>query len=123
MRTLFTFISIVAGLLASLWLAIALWGAFSPVVLLHYSADAGDRLLYFFNDNDDTTKAYIAPGETVRLRTAMVPKPNMWILLSFPRENGDSLEITKPFSRIDVYIGPGAKIERTEIHQEFFARF
>jgi hypothetical protein len=53
----------------------------------------------------------------------MFPEPDMWILLTFPSQSNDALEITKPFSRIDVFIGPGAKIERTEVHDGFFARF
>jgi hypothetical protein len=47
----------------------------------------------------------------------------MWMLISTPREKGDTLEITKPFSRIDVYFATGGKIDRTEIRHGFFARF
>lgn len=94
-----------------------------PVVALHYSKEATDRIGYFFNDNHAISKRGLSPGESVEYLTAMFPKPDMWILLTFPRDSNDALEITKPFSRIDVFIGPGAKIERTEVHDGFFARF
>ncbi|MNT21679.1 hypothetical protein D3C72_1570260 [compost metagenome] len=53
----------------------------------------------------------------------MFPSPDVWILLSFPWEKGDHLEITKPFDRIDVFIRPGGKIERTVVGEGFFSRF
>lgn len=123
MRFLLKLFGVVFGLLVGLWTCIVLWGSFSPVVLLHYSKDATEEISVFFNDNHDTAKFGMNPGETVRFRTAMFPKPDMWILLTFPSESPDSLELTKPFSRVEVYIGPGAKIERTEVHEGFFARF
>lgn len=94
-----------------------------PVVALHYSADARADILVFFNDNHDTARFLLAPGQSVTSPTAMFPASDMWMLISFPREDGDSMEITKPFSRVDVYIGAGGKIERTETRQRFFARF
>lgn len=47
----------------------------------------------------------------------------MWVTLSFPVASRDVLHVTEPFSRIDVYIGPAARIGRTEIRHGFFARF
>lgn len=123
MRFLLKFFGSIVGLLAALWAFIALWGAFSPAVLLHYSKDAAKQISVFFLENTDTAKFGMAPGQTVVLRTAMFPKPDMWMLLTFPSESSDSLEITQPFRRIDVCIGPGAKIERTETRHGFFDRF
>ena len=94
-----------------------------PVVALHYAEDAQADLLVFFNDNHDTTRFLLAPGQTVSSPTAMFPASDMWMLISTPREKGDTLEITKPFSRIDVYFARGGKIDRTEIRHGFFARF
>jgi len=115
------------------WMAIAIcmapfvWVVFlfncRPTVALHYSAEATDSLGYFLNDNHSITKRGLKPGESVKYPTAMFPEPDMWILLTFPFQSDDFLEITKPFSRIDVFIGPGAKIERTEVRHGFFARF
>lgn len=94
-----------------------------PVVALHYSQDASAELLVFFNDNHDTTRFLLTPGQSVSSPTAMFPASDMWLQISFPREEGDRMEITKPFSRIDVYIAGRGKIERAEISQGFFARF
>lgn len=94
-----------------------------PVVALHYSQDASAELLVFFNDNHDTTRFLLTPGQSVSSPTAMFPASDMWLLISFPREEGDRMEITQPFSRIDVYIAEGGKIERAETSQGFFARF
>ena len=94
-----------------------------PVVALHYAEDAQADLLVFFNDNHDTTRFLLAPGQSVSSPTAMFPVSDMWMLISTPRERGDTLEITKPFSRIDVYFATGGKIDRTEIRHGFFARF
>ncbi|MNT28420.1 hypothetical protein D3C72_1641060 [compost metagenome] len=94
-----------------------------PVVVLHYSENASTRIGYFFNDNHDITKRGLQPGEIVKFPTAMFPAPDMWILLTFPTERGDSLEITEPFSRIDVHILEGGKIDRTVVRHGFFSRF
>jgi len=115
------------------WMAIAIcmapfvwvviWFHCRPIIALHYSDEAKESIGYFLNDNDVITKRGLNPGESVKYPAAMFPKPDMWILLTFPFDSDDFLEITKPFSRIDVFIGPGAKIERTEVRHGFFARF
>ncbi|MDH0091782.1 hypothetical protein N7373_10045 [Achromobacter mucicolens] len=94
-----------------------------PVVVLHYSEHAIKRLGYFFNNNHNITKRGLSPGETVKFPTAMFPAPDTWILLTFPRERGDIVEITEPFSRIDVCIVEGGGIERTVVRHGFFDRF
>lgn len=122
MRVLLKFCGLVFFLLAALWVGIALWGSFSPVVSLHYSNDASNSISVFFNDNHDISKFSMAPGETVEFRTAMFPNPDMWILLTFPGHSPDYLELTKPFSRVEVYISPDAWIEHTTIRNDFFSR-
>ena len=96
------FFGVIVGLLAALWSCIALWGTFSPIVLLHYSGRATDQIGVFFNDHHDTAKFGMKPGQTVARYTAMFPKPDMWLLLTFPSQSTESLEITEPFRRIDV---------------------
>ena len=123
MRFLLKFFGSIVGILAVLWSCIALWGTFSPIVVLHYSERATDRIGVFFNDNDNTAKFGMSPGETSAQYTAMFPKPDMWLLLTFPSQSTDSLEITNPFRQIDVCIGPGAKIERKVTRHGFLDRF
>lgn len=123
MPRLLKLLGCIVGFLVLLWTSVALWGTFSPMVLLHYSKTATEQIGVFFNDNHDTSKFEMRPGETVARYTAMFPKPDMWLLLTFPGQSSDSLEITKPFRRIDVCIGPDAKIARVEIRHGFFDRF
>ena len=122
MRCLLTTLGVICAVAAGLWASVALWGAFSPVVLLHYSKHAESPLSVFFNDNDDTLKLGMSPGQTLKFRTAMFPGPDMWILITFPGASPDHIELTKPFSRVDVFVGAGAKIVRTEVDERFFAR-
>lgn len=69
------------------------------------------------------SKRGLSPGETVKFPTALFPESDMWIQISFPREDADSMEITEPFSRIDVCIVEGRGIERTVVRHGFFDRF
>jgi len=122
MRVVARLLCAILGLLACIWVFSAAWGAFSPVVVVHYSEHATGRVSVFFNDNDDTRKLGMSPGQTLRFRTAMFPKPGMWILITFPGHSADHIELTQPFSRVDVFVGDGAKVERTEIRDRFLAR-
>ncbi|AZS81438.1 hypothetical protein N8H69_13510 [Achromobacter spanius] len=122
-RFLAAVLGTICVVVAGLWASVALWGAFSPVVLLHYSKDAESPIRVFFNDNDDTLKLGMTPGQTLRFRTAMFPRPDMWILITFPGQSPDHVELTQPFSRVDIFVGAGAKVERTAVHERFFARF
>jgi hypothetical protein len=123
LRILLKCVGIMLGLVAALWAGVATWGAFSPIVVLHYSKNATSPISVFFNDNDDTRRLSMTPGQTANLRTAMFSEPDMWILLTFPGQSSDHVELATPFSRVEVYIGPAARIERTTVKQEFFARF
>lgn len=69
------------------------------------------------------TKEEIKPGEKVRLVTDMFPDEDEFILFSLPLDSQDSVELHPPFSRVDIYISADARIERTTISQNFFARF
>lgn len=94
-----------------------------PVVALHYSQEASDSIEFFFMVDYSTIKRGLAPGETVVVPTPMFPRADMHYLLSFPFDSADALEISQPFSRIDVCVGPGATIQRTETRHGFLARF
>ena len=111
----------------AIWVCFLVWILFmwlcSPVVALHYSAEATEPIGYFLDTESSNTKRVLTPGDSTFITTAMNPPSDMWVTLSFPVASRDVLEVTKPFSRIDVYIGPGARIERTEIRHDFFARF
>lgn len=111
----------------ALWASFLVWILFMwlcpPLVALHYSAKASESIVYFLDTESSITKSDLAPGESTFVPTAMYPPSEMWVTLSFPGTSRDVLEVTAPFSRIDVYIGPGARIERTETRYGFFSRF
>lgn len=113
----------VVGAMAILGLVLYVYAASAPVVVLHYSATATKPIGYFFNDDDDITKALIYPGTQAQFRTARSPREGYVIEVSMPAENGDGVEIKPPFSRVDVYIGADAKIERTVTRTDFMAKF
>jgi len=110
-----------------LWVCFLVWFLFMwlcrPIVALHYSPKADETIGFFLDTEFSVTKRELSPGQSAFIPTAMNPHPDMWVTLSFPVASRDVLHITEPFSRIDVYIGPAARIERTEIRHGFFARF
>ncbi|WP_156902791.1 hypothetical protein [Achromobacter sp. MFA1 R4] len=115
------------------WICRAIWVCFlswilfmwlcSPIVALHYSSQATESLVFYLYSDGTITKSELAPGKSDYTSTAMNPPSDMQVILSFPVLRREVLHVTEPFSRIDVYIGPGARIERTEIRHDFFARF
>lgn len=111
----------------AIWVCFLVWILFmwlcSPVVALHYSVEATEPIGYFLDTESSNTKRVLAPGKSDYTSTAMNPPSDMQVILSFPVLRREVLHVTEPFSRIDVYIGPGARIERTEIRHDFFARF
>ncbi|SEJ51581.1 hypothetical protein [Achromobacter sp. NFACC18-2] len=111
----------------TVWVYFLAWFLFmwlcSPVVALHYSATATETIGFFLDTESSITKRDLSPGESAFIPTAMNPPSDMWVTLSFPVASRDVLHFTEPFSRMDVYIGLGARIERTEIRHAFFARF
>ncbi len=111
----------------AIWVCFLLWILFMwfcrPIVALHYSAKATESIGFFLDDDSHISKRTLSPGESAFIPTTMNPPPDMWLILSFPVARGKGLEVKEPFSRIDVYIGPGAQIERTETRHGFFARF
>jgi hypothetical protein len=113
----------VAGALAALWLALGVNSFTMPVVFLHYSAAAAAPVTYFFNEDNDIVKDRLAPGASVEFRTARRPREGYVIDVSLPFAGADGVEIRPPFSRVDVYIGPDAKIVRTVVRTDFLARF
>jgi len=113
----------IAGTITALWLALAVNAFTSPVVFLHYAADARAPVVYFFNEDNDIVKDRLAPGASVEFRTARRLHADYFIDVSLPFASRDGVEITQPFSRIDVYIGPDTKVERTVIRHDYLARF
>lgn len=112
----------VAGAIAALWLAIGMNSLTLPVVFLHYSAAATAPVTYFFNEDNDIVKDHLDPGASIEFRTARRLHADYFIDVSLPFASRDGVEIRKPFSRVDVYIGPDTKIERTVVKTDFLAR-
>jgi len=111
------------GVLALLWLLLLVYVKTSPVVVLHYSADAAEPVVYFFDEPTDTVKAHIHPRESVGFHVGHNLDPDFAITVSLPLASRDGVDITPPFSRVDVYIGADTKITRTVTRHDFFARF
>ena len=112
----------IAGAIAALWLAFAVNSLTSPVVSLHYAATATAPVTYFFNEDNDIVKDHLVPGESIEFRTARRLHDDYFIDVSLPFASRDGVEIRKPFSRVDIYIGPDTKIERTVVKTDFLAR-
>ena len=103
--------------------SLAAWFFFRPVVVLHYSADAQKPVAYFLNENDQITRGELAPGQTEKFYTPMFASRDAWIEVSLPFASRDGVDIKPPYSRVDVYIDAGTKIERTDTKHGFLARF
>lgn len=103
--------------------AIRAFYGISPVVYLHYCADARAPITYFFNENNNIVKDRIRPGESIEFRTAYRPHGDYYIDVSLPTSSQDGVEIKAPFSRVDVYIGIDARVTHTVIQTDFLARF
>ncbi|WP_198117842.1 hypothetical protein [Massilia rhizosphaerae] len=112
----------IAGAIAALWLVFAVNSFTLPVVFLHYSAAATAPVTYFFNEDNDIVKDHLVPGESIEFRTARRLHTDYFIDVSLPFASRDGVEIRQPFSRVDIYIGPDTKIERTVVKTDFLAR-
>lgn len=113
---------VIAGAIVMSWLALLVNAVTSPVVFLHYSANAVAPVTYFFNEDNDIVKDHLAPGASIEFRTARRLHANYFIDVSLRLASRDGVEIRQPFSRVDVYIGPDTKIERTVVDNDFLAR-
>lgn len=112
----------IAGTIVASWLALFVNAVTLPVVFLHYSAQAVAPVTYFFNEDNDIVKDHLAPGASIEFRTARRLHADYFIDVSLPLASRDGVEIRRPFSRVDVYIGPDTKIERTVVKTDFLAR-
>jgi hypothetical protein len=112
----------IAGAIAALWLVFVVNSFTLPVVFLHYSAAATVPVTYFFNEDNDIVKEHLVPGESIEFRTARRLHADYFIDVSLPFASRDGVEIRQPFSRVDIYIGPDTKIERTVVKTDFLAR-
>jgi hypothetical protein len=112
-----------AGILAILWLALTINAHTSPVVVLHYAADATQPVVFFFDEPAaHVIRDTIYPGTSLSFRTPRDPYPGYVASVSLPLASRDGVEIEPPFSRVDVYIGADTKIARTVIRTDYLAR-
>lgn len=112
-----------ATVVGALCILVLFWYFCRPAVVLHYSASGDEPIGYFYDTDVYISKRSLYPGESVKYYTDWHQGPDYWTMISFPFESRDSVEINGPFSRVDVCIGAGAKVERTEIRHGFFDRF
>ncbi|AVR97106.1 hypothetical protein C9I28_16735 [Pseudoduganella armeniaca] len=106
-----------------MWLGFVGYVKTSPLIALHYAADAREPVMFFLNRDSTILKEEIHPGQTREFRTPRNPKPDYYMDVSLPFSSRDGVEFKPPFSRVDVYIGADAKIVRTVVHTDFWARF
>ncbi|TRX73448.1 hypothetical protein [Pseudomonas mangiferae] len=104
-----------------LW--ILFWYFCRPVLVIHYAPDAIEEVGYFLLVNNNTDKDALSPGEKSRYYMDMFPEPNSLIIFSLPATSRDGVELTPPFSRVDIYVDAGHTITRTRISHGFFERF
>lgn len=113
----------VAGGLALIWLALAINAWTSPVVMLHYAADATQPVVFFFDEPAaHVIRDTIYPGTSLSFRTPRDPYPGYAAIVSLPLASRDGVDIEPPFSRVDVYIGADTKIARTVTRTDYLAR-
>lgn len=116
-------LAVIVGVFVILWLGLGVFVYTSPLVVLHYAADAAKPVVYFFNEDDDVTKKYIDPGERIEFRTPHHPPADYYINVSLPFASRDGVDIKQPFSRVDVYIGADTKITQIVTRTDYLARF
>jgi hypothetical protein len=118
---------VVRRLFATVCVASFLWAVFwlfcRPVVILHYAPDAQGSDVYFFNEDNDTLKKEIKPGQVERIYTDYFQSRDFPMILSLPYSSRDGTYLTPPFSRVDIYIDANAKIDRVATRYGFFDRF
>jgi len=113
----------VAGVCAVLWLALTVNACTSPVVVVHYAADAREPVLFFFDEpGAHVIRGTLQPGESRSFRAPRDPYPGYSATVSFPSASRDGVDIEPPFSRVDVYVGADTRITRTVIRKDFPAR-
>lgn len=109
--------------LGLLWLGFVLYVKTNPLIALHYAAQAREPIVFFLNRDSTILKEQIYPGQTREFRTPREQKPDYYMDVSLPFSSRDGVEFKPPFSRVDVYIGADARIVRTVVHTDYWARF
>ena len=123
LRKLLKIARVCAVLCAVLWVALAVNAYTSPVVVVHYAADAKEPVVYFFDEPAaHVIRGTMQPGESLSFRTPRDPYPGFVAIVSLPLASRDGVEIEPPFSRVDVYVGADTKIARTVKRMDYFAR-
>ena len=116
-------LAVSAGVLVTLWMALVINAYTSPVVVLHYAAEATQPVVYFFDEPAaHVIRDFIYPGTSVSFRTPRNPYAGYVASVSLPSASRDGVDIAPPFSRVDVYIGADTKIARTVIRNDYLAR-
>lgn len=100
----------------------SVWYLARPSITIHYAADANQPVSYFYNEEHDIIRDNLNPGQSVRFSTPMFPAADFWVIVSTPFTYTQGVEITPPFSRMDVYIDAQAHF-RVEKHHGFLDRF
>ncbi|NQE49958.1 hypothetical protein RB25_08425 [Herbaspirillum rubrisubalbicans] len=100
----------------------AIWYLARPTIVVHYAADADNSVSYFYDEEHAIIRDHLNPGQSVRFSTPMFPDADFLVIISTPFVNTDGVEITPPFSRVDVYIDAQAHF-RVEKHHGFLDRF
>ncbi|MDR6585432.1 hypothetical protein HBH1_02681 [Herbaspirillum sp. BH-1] len=98
------------------------WYLARPTIAIHYAADADKPVSYFYDEEHAIIRNHLNPGQSVLFATSMFPDADSLVIISTPFVNTDGVEITPPFSRVDVYIDAQAHF-RVEKHHDFLARF
>lgn len=100
-----------------------IWYFCRPVFVVHYSK-LGSRSVGLIYDTDlYLSRRSLNPGESARYFTDWRQEADYWTGLSVLAQHRDEVEITGSFSRIDLCVGPSAKIERVETRHGFSDRF
>ncbi len=103
-------------------IAFAIWYLARPTIAIHYAADADKPVSYFYDEEHAIIRDHLNPGQSVLFATSMFPDADSLVIISTPFVNTEGVEITPPFSRVDVYIDAQAHF-RVEKHYGFLDRF
>ncbi|WP_053939577.1 hypothetical protein [Amantichitinum ursilacus] len=116
--------------LALVLLAIALvlvclvvaWRLASPVVVMHYAADAKAPVLVLYDSGRFKGRDYVRPGSALTYHEDMFSDAQRFIMVTVP-DGAGYYDIDFAFSRIDIYIDANHDIKRVEVKQDFLTRF
>lgn len=91
--------------------------------MLHYSVSGNSAIGYVYDTDVYISKRSLRPGESAKYYTDWRQASGYRTAISVLSASRDEVEINGPFSRVDVYVGPDGRIERTETRHSFVDRF